>query len=1233
MKKFRFFLMTSVALMVAFSGCKKNEIEGPDNPENYVGTFKLTEIVDAAAGAYAAWEETESFAETIKVGSKDLKTPEYQYAICKALVNLSAGKKDDIDVLSFKAAEHPDRDSYDKETIAVANGPKVGEDTEDLVNVATRMIARMESDLRVPNQTNFTRGDNAVAFSTERATTVISRELANYKKGGKLDAEVDAGFKGAGSSIQAFAKEYVKIIDIWEKNVGTLDRLSNWELAEDGDADIVENAHYVPNNTEIRIGETVLNTADMLEVAVRSYLLLRGYDGNAVDAVGFGSFAAATPANMNTPMPATHQYGWNKPLIETSNGGYLCKVIDEIDTYGQVDVVILDNWAQRSLNFSFTNDMMWTNFCTYPRADHNITNYKGCFSSGRALLTYAFFFKYLLDNNITKDIDKIGADVVIRSELFGIDTANNDKDIQLKDTELEFPCTEETKEAMFAAKAAWTATPSADWITVEPASGEAGAITIKVKVAENKGDAREGSVVVKGGNVTDGVAITVKQAEYTAPNTATIKEFAQEYVKILDVWQNTTGTIDMLKGEDYEGGNNKVENAHYVPSTTTITVGTKTYNTADMLELALRSYLFIRGYDGADTKNYGAGKIAALDGGAKAMSETVVPDTHEYKWGANPYNETGTYDVATGATTSNGGHFIKIVDGAAVHCQTDPTLLDNWAMRALNYSSGNPISNMCTYPRDPFNNYAGSFSSMRALITYAFFFKYMLDNSLDKADGLDATVNIRTELFGDEGEPEPQPVITIADFANEYVKILDVWMANVGEKKMHSSVAATKNAHFIPDDYTITVKDKTGKVEKTYNTADMFETALRSYLLIRGYDGLDTEKYGAGKIPAIDTAKAMSTTPVPETHGYQWGEAPCNETSGNGGNFAMIGANKFKDFGWAKVDVLDNWAMRSLNYSHGKPITNMCTYPRADQGITNYHGSFSSMRALITYAYFFKYMLNKKYDKGTQVTADETFRTDLFGVDGQQLARWEFSAAAAGKEGAYGYTFGGAPTMSNGAFNGNEYTSDATAGDGGQYIDANWNGNGRITYVQIDKTGMEGGTSAGHNVGSTGHVCTKAPWTGDYWLFKANSASELAAGTKIHFKYIFRSSKSGPGYFLVEYKDGSEWKPASLIPAAGEETEFAFPTVQSKTIGSDTFSYNARTKKDGNANTTVESVFELTSATSTVEIRATIVATNRADNDKALTKLNTGTTRLAGSTVNVNGAFTSPIIEIAQFAE
>ena len=1241
MRKVHYLLISAVALMVAITGCKKDPIE-PETPKNSVGTFKLAEVVDAAAAAYKTFEEEGSLPETVKVGSKDLTTPEYQYAICKALVNISAGKKDDITVLTFKPATHSDRDSYDKETIAVVNGPKNGDETEDLVNIATRMLKRMEEDLTVPNQTNFTRNGNPIAFSTDRATTVITRVLAGYKTSNKLEAEVETSFKAPGASIKAFAQQYVKIIDEWQKNVGTINRLSNWELAKEGDSDIVENAHYVPNTFTITLMDKTYTTGEMLEAAIRSYLLLRGLNGNDTETVGHNKFEAVTPVTLNSPVPDTHEFGWNTPLIETSNGGYLCKIVDGMEVYGVVDPVILDNWAVRSLNWSFGNENRWTNFCAYPRADHDITNYKGCFSSGRALLTYAFFFKYMLDNNLDK-ANTLDATVEIRSELFGIETANNDKDIQIRDAELEFPCTEETKEALFAAKAAWTATPSAEWITVDPASGEAGTITIKVKAAANTGDAREGKVVIKGGNVTDGVEITVKQAEYTAPNTATIKEFAQEYVKILDIWQNTTGTIDMIKGENSEGGNNLVENAHYVPSTTTITVGTKTLNTADMLETALRSYLFIRGYDGSDTKNYGAGKIAALTDGAKSMSETVVPDTHEYKWGENPYNETGTYDPATGATTSNGGHFVKIVDGAAVHCQTDPTLLDNWAMRALNYSGGNPISNMCTYPRDPFTNYAGSFSSMRALITYAFFFKYMLDNNLEKADGLDANVVIRTELFGDEGEPEPQPVITIADFANEYVKILDVWLATVGEKKMHSDVAATPNAHYIPDDYTITVKDQTGKLEKTYNTADMLETAVRSYLLIRGYNGLDTENAGAGSIAALDGgAKSMSDTPVPETHGYTWGAAPCNETSGNGGNFAMIGANNLKDFGWAKVDVLDNWAMRALNYSHGKPISNMCTYPRGP--ITNYHGSFSSMRALITYAYFFKYMINKKYDKGTDVTADETIRTDLFGVDGQQLARWHFSAAAAGAtETSYGYTFGGAVTITDGVFAGNAYAYDPKPGDGGHYVDANWNGNGRITFVQIDKTSMSGNTNAGHNVGSTGHVCCKGNWTGDYWLFKATSASELAAGTKIHAKYIFRSSASGPGYFLVQYKDGEEWKDCSLQPdrgdnvksdgtVLGQNVDFALATPETVTIGSEEIKYNARSRANGTSNTTVDTVFELTVPTTTVELRAVVAGVTRPDGGKTPTSVNGGTTRLAGSSPNVNGAFTSPIIEIAQFA-
>ena len=913
-------------------------------------------------------------------------------------------------------------------------------------------------------------------------------------------------------TIKEFATEYVKIIDIWEATVGPMKMHST--------VDAVENAHYIPAETTIKVGDKTYNTADMLETALRSYLLIRGYDGLDTENYGAGKIAALAGGAVGmaaTPVPDTHEYEWgaDSPFNETAgNGGHLNMIVDGKNVHSQVKVDILDNWAQRALNFQHGKTI--SNMCTYPRDP--ITDYTGSFCSQRALLTYAFFFKYMLDNNLDKGTE-VADDVIIRSELFGDE-------------------------------------------------------------------------VVRG----------------------TIADFAAEYVKILDLWANNVGEKKMHSSVD------ATPNAHFVPEDATITVGDFTYNTADMLELALRSYLLIRGFDGNDTENYGAGKIAALD---SALSISApLPETHGYQWGEAPCNE----------TSGNGGNFAMIgANNLKDYGWAKVDVLDNWAQRALNFQHGKTISNMCTYPRDPITDYTGSFCSQRALLTYAFFFKYMLDNNLDKGTEVADDVIIRSELFGDE-------VVrgTIADFAAEYVKILDLWANNVGEKKMHSSVDATPNAHFVPEDATITVGDF------TYNTADMLELALRSYLLIRGFDGNDTENYGAGKIAALDSALSISA-PLPETHGYQWGEAPCNETSGNGGNFAMVRADNLKDYGWAKVDVLDNWAQRALNYSHGKPISNMCTYPR--DPITNYHGSFSSMRALITYAYFFKYMLNKNYTKGTDVTADETFRTDLFGVDGQQIARWEFSAAAAGAtETSYGYTFGGAATVTNGVFAGNAYLYNPAAGDGGHYVDANWNGDGRITFVQIDKTSMSGNTNAGHNVGSTGHVCCKGNWTGDYWLFKATSASQLGAGTKIHAKYIFRSSASGPGYFLVQYKDGEEWKDCSLQPDKGDnaksdgtvlgtDVDFALATPETITIGSETITYNARSRANGTSNTTVDTVFELTVPTTTVELRAVVAGVARPDGGKTPTSINGGTTRLAGSTINVNGAFTSPIIEIAQFAK
>ena len=320
--------------------------------------------------------------------------------------------------------------------------------------------------------------------------------------------------------------------------------------------------------------------------------------------------------------------------------------------------------------------------------------------------------------------------------------------IELKTTEVTTKAEGETVEAQFVAKKAWTATTDADWISVNPASGEtASPAKIQITVKANTGEAREGSVTIKGGNVKDGLAIKVKQAAYVPPTGTTIKDFAEQYVTLIGIWEKTTGTINMISGETpaAAGSENEefnVENAHYIPSTTKITVDGKEYNTADVFELALRCYLLLRGYDGNQTSKNGAGNIPELSAPAK-MSETELPQTHGFKWASSPYNE----------TKNNGGHLVMGSDENGKHCQVKIDWLDNFAMRNVNFalvlSEENAISNLSGYV-GRLDGYYGCACSMRALITYAFFFQYMLDNKLEDAKGISADQIFRTELFGDE---------------------------------------------------------------------------------------------------------------------------------------------------------------------------------------------------------------------------------------------------------------------------------------------------------------------------------------------------------------------------------------------------------------------------------------------------------------------------------------------------
>ena len=984
MRKIHYLLMTAVAALVAFTGCHKEPEQQTD--ANSVGKFSVSQIVDAAATAFSTWETEESFPETFKVGDKELTLPQYQNAICQALANISAGKTGEIEVKSYKPADHPERDSYDKESIAVANGPKNGEETEDLVNVATRMLSRMESDLKVPNQTNFTRNGSAIAFSTNRATIVISRALAQYKADGKLPETIDAGYKGASNTLKAFAKELVKYLDVWEKTVGDVDadgshctsNKSAWKNVhfipieysggyKDG---TMYSDQYMPYYHPVVDGKEY-TAAECWSIAAQGIMDLVTKEGSSLLQPTRNPFVhtMGNGKSLNEPMPAPAEYatvtGFNAyPWYENTNDGPIINFSESLPCTIEFIAHELGWYLTRCTQF---DTPAIGNFQTFGTGEGTINfgEYAGTISAMRTFLIMIRFYDYLLKNNIEDNVWDATKDVALNYDLYGVDMP----DIELSTKKLDFDCVEQTREAKFTAKKAWTATASESWITVDPSSGEAGDITIKITCAPNSGDAREGKVVIKGGNITEGLEIPISQAKYTEPSTATIKEFAQEYIKIIDQWATHVGTINRLSDWELakDGDSDIVEDAHYVPNGYTIEVGGKTYTTGDMLELAMRSYLLLRGWDGNETEKAGWGNFAQV---TPVDINAPLPAAHDFVFGS-PLIE-----------TSNGGYLAKIVNGEKVYGQVDPVILDNWAQRALNwpFTHDKVHSNLCGYPRADHNitNYEGCFSSGRALLTYAFFFKYMLENGLERADNLGADVVIRSELFGLETASQTQ--YTIKDFAQEYVKILNIWQNNVGTINRLSDwkLAVTgdndvvENAHYVPNGTTIMLGNK------VYTTGDMLELALRSYLLLRGWDGNETVKAGWGNFAQVTPVDINA--PLPETHDYVFG-SPLIETS-NGGYLAKI-VNGEKVYGQVDPIILDNWAQRSVNWAmtHDKVITNLCGYPRADHNITNYEGCFSSGRALLTYAFFFKYMLDNNLQKADGLGADVVIRSELFGIE------------------------------------------------------------------------------------------------------------------------------------------------------------------------------------------------------------------------------------------------------------
>ncbi len=217
-------------------------------------------------------------------------------------------------------------------------------------------------------------------------------------------------------------------------------------------------------------------------------------------------------------------------------------------------------------------------------------------------------------------------------------------------------------------------------------------------------------------------------------------------------------------------------------------------------------------------------------------------------------------------------------------------------------------------------------------------------------------------------------------------------------------------------------------------------------------------------------------------------------------------------------------------------------------------------------------------------------------------AKWRFTATTMT---AYQEFFGGTAGK-----------PDATEGFGGLYVPSNVEGNGKIEYWQIDKTGIDTANKASRIIGGTGHPYVTGAWPGDYWQFSATDNYEYPAGTNLHIKFLTRVSATGQRYWMLEYFDGKDWKPAEEYP------------ISTETESGTNASYNFI---EPTANVAVECNWTLAAPCREPKFRMRCVANAQANDKGPLAAPNGGTCRIADN--GDDGEDAGPVFEVTNAPE
>ena len=242
-----------------------------------------------------------------------------------------------------------------------------------------------------------------------------------------------------------WAKEFVSVSrDAWTKNHAA----SKIHQHTEAGGLITDDVHYIPDEwsdpddeskwTKFHVAGKTYNTADMLEIGTRAYLMLQGYDAaTKTENGGWGNYAELKPkATLTTEVPATHGYKWgtmsyNESGITkeggemTANGGPIrFGKLEDGTAKGTPNVCrqdIMISYGQRHLIWPFTHDMVMSNMCGYTNASQRsqVNNeFFGTVCAKRYYMMLLGFFEYMLENNLM-DVSTIPADQMFDCTLYG----------------------------------------------------------------------------------------------------------------------------------------------------------------------------------------------------------------------------------------------------------------------------------------------------------------------------------------------------------------------------------------------------------------------------------------------------------------------------------------------------------------------------------------------------------------------------------------------------------------------------------------------------------------------------------------------------------------------------------------------------------------------------------------------------------------------------------------------